>query len=261
MAAAGYEVKEGRGGAISFRTKGQDRFTRLRSSTLGKGYGPEDILDFIEGRASLPTGRSKVVGPQGSPQRKLNLIVDIQAKMRAGKGPAYEKWATIYNLKQMAAALQYLQENGLLEYGQLEQRAADVTDRFHTLSDKIKSIEGAMNTNKELKAATVDYAKTRAVFDGYKAAKYSKKYLAEHEADIELYRAAQATFRRILSGGKLPKMDALKAEAQKLSADKNAAYREYRAARKEMQEVITAKHNIDYLLGLTDGRKNKEQER
>jgi len=91
MVAAGYEVKQGRASAISFRTKGQDRFTRLRASTLGKGYGPEDILDFIEGRASLPTGRSKVVGPQGSPLRKLNLIVDIQAKMRAGKGPAYEK--------------------------------------------------------------------------------------------------------------------------------------------------------------------------
>jgi len=254
MAAAGYEVKQGRGGAISFRTKGQDRFTRLRASTLGKGYGPEDILAIIEGRAAPSEGRA------GSP-RKLNLIVDIQAKMRAGKGPAYEKWATIYNLKQMAAALQYLQENGLLEYGQLEQRAADATDRFHTLSDKIKSIEGAMSSNKELKAATVDYAKTRAVFDGYKAAKYSKKYLAEHEADIELYRATQATFRHVLSGGKLPKMAALKAEAQKLAADKNAAYREYRAARKEMQEVITAKHNIDHLLGLTDGRKNKEQER
>jgi len=254
MAAAGYEVKQGRGGAISFRIQGQDRFTRLRASTLGKGYGPEDIKAVIEGRAAPSEGRA------GSP-RKLNLIVDIQAKMRAGKGPAYEKWATIYNLKQMAAALQYLQENGLLEYGQLEQRAADATDRFHRLSDKIKSIEGAMSSNKELKAATVDYAKTRAVFDGYKAAKYSKKYLAEHEADIELYRAAQATFRRVLSGGKLPKMAALKAEAQKLAADKNAAYREYRAARKEMQEVITAKHNIDHLLGLTDGRKNKEQER
>ena len=93
------------------------------------------------------------------------------------------------------------------------------------------------------------------------AAKYSKKYLAEHEAEIALYRAAQDTFRRVLSGTKLPKMDTLKAEYQKLAAEKRAAYKEYRAVRKDMQEVVTAKNNIDRLLGLTDAQKNKEMER
>ena len=118
-----------------------------------------------------------------------------------------------------------------------------------------------MGVNAELMAAIVDYAKTRPVFEGYKAAKYSKKYLAEHGADIELYRAAQATFKQLLNGGKLPRMDALKAEGRELAAKKKAAYGEYRAARKDMQEVITAKANIDHLLGLTDAQKNKEMER
>jgi len=253
MAAAGYEVKHGRGGVISFRTEGQERFTRLRSSTLGKGYGQEDIEAVIGGRADAAS-RS------GSP-RKVNLIIDIQSRMRAGKGPAYERWAKIFNLKLMAETLQYLQENNLLEYEQLEKKAVEVTDRFHDLSDNIKTVEAAMRTNAELKAATVDYAKTRAVFDGYRAAKYSKKYLAEHEADIELYRAAQATFRRVLSGAKLPKMDTLKQEHMKLAADKKSAYREYKAAKKDMQDIVTAKSNIDALLGITGGRENKEQER
>jgi len=254
MAAAGYEVKHGRGGAISFRIQGQDRFTRLRASTLGKGYGPEDILAVIEGRATPTEGRAWA-------RRKVNLIVDIQAKMRAGKGPAYEKWATIYNLKQMAAALQYLQENGLMDYEQLEQKAAAATDRFHSLSDSIKTTEAAMNVNAELKAAIVDYAKTRPIFEGYKVARYSKKYLAEHEADIATHRAARATMDRLLNGAKLPKMDTLKADFQKLAADKKAAYRDYRAAKKDMQEVVTVKANIDHLLGLTDAQKNKEMER
>ena len=161
----------------------------------------------------------------------------------------------------MAATLQYLQENGLLEYGQLEKRATEAADRFHVLSEQIKSIEGAMNTNADLKSAVVDYAKTRPVFNGYKTVKYSKKYLAEHEAEIALYRAAQETFRRVLSGAKLPKMDTLKTESQKLAAEKQAAYKEYRAVRKDMQEVVTAKENIDRLFGLTDAQKNKEQER
>ena len=254
MEAAGYEARYARGGVLSFRAPGQERFTRLRSSTLGPGYGQEDIQAVIEGCTPLTGSRT------GSP-RKVNLIIDIQSRMRSGKGPAYESWAKIHNLKQMAATLQYLQENGLLEYEQLAKKTAQVTDRFHALSDKIKTVEGAMNVNAELKAATVDYAKTRAVFDGYKAAKYSKKYLAEHEADIEIHRAAQATFRRVLAGAKLPKMDALKAEWQKLSTEKKTAYKEYRAVQKDMRELITAKSNIDHLLGLTDTQKNKEMER
>ena len=254
MANAGYEVKYGRGGVISFRAEGQERFTRLRSSTLGKGYGQEDIQAVIEGRAA-PSGN------RAGTTRKVNLIIDIQSRMKSGKGPAYERWAKIFNLKQMAATLQYLQENDLLEYGQLEKRAAEAADRFHVLSGQIKSIEGAMSTNAELKAAIVDYAKTRPVFNGYKAAKYSRKYLAEHEAEIALYRAAQDTFRRVLSGAKLPKMDAFKAEYQKLAAEKRAVYKEYRTVRKDMQEVVTAKSNIDRLLGLTDAQKNKEMER
>ena len=236
MAAAGYEIKQGRGGTISFRAEGQERFTRLRASTLGKGYGQEE-------------------------RRKVNLIVDIQSRMKAGKGPAYERWAKVFNLKQMAAALQYLQENGLLEYADLEQKTAELTDRFHTLSDSIKTTEAALHINAELKAAVVDYAKARPVFEGYKAAKYSRKYLAEHEADIAAYRAAQDTFRRLLSGAKLPKMDTLKAEFQRLSADKKKAYREYRETKKAMQEIVTMKSNIDHLLGLTDAQKNKEMER
>lgn len=253
MAAAGFEVKHGRG-AISFRAPGQERFTRLRASTLGKGYGLEDIQAAIDGRAAPAAGRA------GAPC-KVNLIVDILSKMRAGKGPAYEKWATVYNLKQMAAALQYLQENGLMESGDLERRASEAADRFHTLSSQIKSIEATMNTNAKLKAAIVDYAKTRPVFEGYKAARYSKKYLAGHEAYIAVYRAARATMDNILNGAKLPKMDTLKADFQKLAADKKEAYRNYRAAKKDMQEVVTAKTNIDHLLGLTDAQKNKEQER
>ena len=254
MTAAGYEVKHGRGGVISFRAEGQERFTRLRSSTLGKGYGQEDIQAVIEGRAALPEGQGKL-------PRKVNLIIDIQSRIRAGKGPAYERWAKVFNLKQMAAALQYLQENNLLEYEQLAQRTAQAADRFHALSDKVKTIEAAANSNTELIAAMADYAKTRPVFDRYQAAKYSRKYYAEHEADLEIHRAARATFRRILAGAKLPKMDVLKQERQRLTTEKKIAYQEYRAAKNGMQELILVKANIDHLLGLTDAQKNKEMER
>ena len=264
MEAAGFEVKHGHGGSISFRAPayGQERFTRLRSSTLGEGYGPEELRAVIReggplpGQAPFPAEQRLTAASGG-----VNLIVDIQRRMKEGKGPAYERWAQIFNLKQMAATLQYLQENSLLEYGQLERRATQAADRFHALSGKIKELETALSINAELKAATMDYAKTRPVFDGYKAARYSKKYLAEHEGDISLYRAAQATFKRLLNGGRLPKMDALKAEGRELGARKKAAYAEYRAAKKEMRDVLAAQSNIDHLLDITGPGRNKEMQR
>ena len=253
MMEADYEVKRRRGGGVSFRAKGQERFTQLRAATLGEGYGQDDILSAIEG-VKTSSGR-------GRTPRKVNLIIDIQSRMRAGKGAAYEQWVKIFNLKQMAAALQYLQENGLTDYDELERRATHAADHFHALSDKIKSIEGAIGINADLRMAVVDYARTRAIFEEYKAKKYSRQYLAAHEADIAKYRAAQATFKRILNGAKLPKMDALIAEGRQLAAQKRTTYTEYRAVRKDMQELVVAKANIDHLLGITGGRTNKEQER
>lgn len=237
METAGYEVKQRRG-AVSFRAPGQERFTRLRSDTLGSGYGKEDIKAALSGSHQRP----------GQPRQKVCLAIDIQSKLQ-GKGPGYERWAKVFNLKQMAAALTYLQDNGLTDYEQLEQKA---TERSHKLSDQIKSTEAALHTNMELKAATVQYAKTRPVFEKYKASKYSRKFLAEHEADIELYRAACADFKRILDGGKLPKIDALKEEGHKLAERKKKLYAEYRKTKADMQEVTTVKASIDYLLGYSE---------
>ena len=249
MEQAGYEVKQRRG-AISFRAPGQERFTRLRSDTLGEGYSETDIRAALSGSRQRP----------GQPRQKINLAIDIQSRLQ-GKGPGYERWAKVFNLKQMAAALAYLQDNGLTDYEQLEQKATAATEHFHKLSDQIKSTEAALHTNMELKVATVQYAKTRPVFEKYKASKYSKKFLAEHEADIELYRAACADFKAILGGAKLPKMDTLKEEGRKLSEQKKKLYAEYRKTKADMQEVTTIKANIDYLLGYSEPGRKKEQER
>ena len=249
MEQAGYEVKQRRG-AISFRAPGQERFTRLRSDTLGEGYSETDIRAALSGSRQRP----------GQPRQKISLAIDIQSRLQ-GKGPGYERWAKVFNLKQMAAALAYLQDNGLTDYEQLEQKATAATEHFHKLSDQIKSTEAALHTNMELKAATVQYAKTRPVFEKYKASKYSKKFLAEHEADIELYRAACADFKAILGGAKLPKMDTLKEEGRKLSEQKKKLYAEYRKTKADMQEVTTIKANIDYLLGYSEPGRKKEQER
>ncbi len=259
MEAAGVQVKRGRGGVISFRLPGQDRATRFRASTLGDGYGLEDVEAVIDGRA--PVRKPAQGRPRSAAPRRVNLIIDIQQRMAQGKGPGYERWAKIYNLKQMAAALQFLQENGLTDYDALAERTAEVVDRAHALAGELRGVEERLASTTKLMGAVVDYAKTRPVFDGYKAARYSKKYLAEHEEALASYRAAKAAINDILDGAKLPRMDALKKERRELAERKKKLYAQYRAAQQEMREAVAVKANVDHLLGLSDGRENKAQER
>ena len=258
MEAAGVQVVHGRGGVVSFRVPGQDQATRLRASTLGDGYGPEDVQAVIDGKA--PIRKPPPERPHPAP-RSVDLVIDIQERMRRGKGPAYERWAKVYNLKQMAAALQYLLENGLTDYDELAAKTTAAVDRAHTLAGELQAVEAELDKTGQLMGAVVDYAKTRPVFDGYKAARYSKAYLAEHEAELATYRAARASMNDILAGAKLPRMDALKKSRREMAEKKKALYADYREAQRQMRELVAVKGNVDHLLGLTDGRENKAQER
>ena len=257
MEESGYTVKYGRGGAISFLVPGQERATRLRASTLGDGYDPEDIRAVIAGKRPAP----QINGAAAPAPRRVNLIVDIQERLRSGKGPAYERWAKVYNLKQMAAALQFMQEHQISKYSQLSEEAEAASARFHALANQLRQTETDLTHTSELMGAVVQYAKTRPMFDGYKAAKYSKKYLAAHEAELADYRAAKAALNDLLGGAKLPRMSDLKEKRRTLAAQKKALYADYREAQQRMREAVAVKANIDHLLGVTDQRKNKEQER
>lgn len=257
METAGIQVKHGRGGVISFLVPGQQRAARFRASTLGDGYGPEDVQAVIDGKAPTRTATAR----KAPAPRRVNLLIDIQERMRQGKGPAYERWAKVYNLKQMAAALQFLRERQLTDYAALSAKTDGAVDRFHRLSDELRATETELAHTSELMGAVVRYAKTRPVFDGYKAARYSRKYLAEHEAELADYRAAKAAMNELLGGAKLPKMDALKEKRRALAARKKKLYAEYRKAQQEMRELVAVKGSVDHLRGLTNNQRNKEQAR
>ena len=149
----------------------------------------------------------------------------------------------------------------MARYAALEASTETAVDRFHKLAGELRDTEAALSKTARLMEATVDYAKTRPVFDGYKAARYSKKYLAQHEAELAAYRAAKAAMNEILDGAKLPKIDTLKKSRRELAEKKKALYAEYRQAQADMRQAVAVKANIDHLLGVTDGRENKAQER
>ena len=258
MEAQGIKAIHGRGGVISFLVPGYERPARWRSSTLGAGYGPEDVKAVIAGK---PRVRAMDREPIHPVPRKFNLIIDIQRRMADGKGPGYAQWAKIYNLKQMAAALQFLQEYDLTDYDALAAKTEALVDRTHTLADELRDVDEQLSKTSALMGAVVDYARTRPIFEAYKAARCSRKFLAEHEAELDTYRAARRTMNEILGGTKLPKMDELKRSRAELAERRKTLRVEYRAAQREMREIIAVKGNVDHVIGATGVRDNKEQER
>ena len=191
---------------------------------------------------------------------KVNLLVDIQAKLQAGKGAGYARWAKVFNLKQMAQTMNYLSENNLLEYAVLEKKAATATAHHNELSVQIKAAEKRMAEIAVLRTHIINYAKTREVYVAYRKAGYSKKFLAEHEADILLHKAAKNAFND-MGVKKLPTVKSLQTEYAEVLEEKKKAYAEYRRSREEMRELLTAKANVDRLLNMEaehDAEKEKD---
>ena len=251
---AGCEVSK-RGKFYRLKLPGWDKVARLDS--LGEGYTLDDLLAILSGQKKHTPRKKSAV--QAAPP-KVNLLVDIQAKLQAGKGAGYTRWAKVFNLKQMAQTMNFLTEHNLLDYAVLEEKAEAATARHNELSVQIKAAEKRMAEIAVLRTHIVNYAKTRETYVAYRKAGYSKKFREEHEADILLHQAAKNAFDG-LGVKKLPTMKSLQAEYAQLLDEKKKAYGEYRRSREEMRELMTAKANVDRILNMEaehDAEKEKD---
>ena len=255
MRAEGYEIKR-RGKSLEFCAPGQEKFTR--SFRLGEDYTEAALRERI-GKTRIRTG-TKQKRPAAA--KSVNLLVDIQAKMQAGKGKGYERWAKVFNLKEAAKTLNFLVENGVTDYGELAARTDAAGEKFDSLSVRIKQLEGRMARNAELKTHIINYSKTREVYKEYKKSRHKKEYRAAHADELAKHEAAKAAF-DALNGKPIPKVAQLSEEYAALLAEKKTCYEEYKSARKAMVDYQTAKHNVDIILGLEpqEVEKKKETER
>ena len=231
---SGYRVSAGKN--ITFYRDGQ---RAIRLHTLGAGYSEAELRDVIAGKAAhVPRGK----------REDVSLLIDIEAKLAAGKGGGYAQWAKVFNVKQMAKTLLYLQEHGIKNREELNTRADAASEKLAAVNERIKAIDAQVKEISELRGQIVAYAKTRKIFDEYKASRYSRRFYDEHENDIEQHRAAKRYFSEH-GIEKLPKMKDLNAEFDKLAAEKRAAYAEYRAIRDEHRELLVHRHNVETFLG------------
>lgn len=247
----GYEIKR-RGKSLEFRAPGQENFTR--SYRLGDEYTEAALRERIIGTHVKSTEKKEEKREEKSKHsaaaRNINLLVDIQAKIQAGKGKGYERWAKVFNLKEAAKTLNFLMDNGVADYEELAARAESAGEKFDSLSVRIKQLEGRMAEKAELKMHIINYSKTREVYKEYKKSRNKKEYLAAHADEIHKHEAAKAAF-DALGGKSIPKVAQLSEEYAALLAEKKECYEEYKAARKEMIDYQNAKHNVDRILGLT----------
>lgn len=278
MREEGYEVKR-RGKSLEFCAPGQERFTR--SFRLGEEYTEEKLRQRIacpdrnpngekpeleerngadsrypEKRQQRSPGRKAGSGPTAgtasrSEDRKVSLLVDIQAKLQAGKGEGYARWAKVFNLKEAAKTVNFLTENSVADYEELEARTEAAGRTFDSLSARIKQLEGRMAEKAKLKMHIINYAKTRDVYAAYKRSRYRESFRNQHLEELKKHEAAKAAFDAL--GGKIiPKAAELSKEYAALLKEKKQGYEEYKAARQEMIDFQTAKRNVDVILGMDE---------
>ena len=248
----GWEVKRGK--RISLKGKGQERFKRLDS--LGEDYSEAALRAIIAGEKEHHPREKKTV----QPMRQVNLLVDIQAKLQAGKGAGYERWAKVFNLKQMAQTLNYLSENNLMNIEDLTAKTDAAIARVHELQVTIRETEKRMAELHTLKGHIINYVKTREVYAAYRMAGYSKKFVAEHEQEIKLHQAAKEAF-SALGTQKIPKVKEIQAEYDALREKKKQAYAAYHQVQDEMRQLLTVRANVERILGVEEKEKERQKEK
>ena len=237
MQEAGYEIKTGK--YISFRAEGQERFTR--SKTIGENYTEERIKERIAGRTPRRNRRQTV--PKG-----ISLIGDIQERIRLIDSKGYEYKAKLTILKEAARTLNYLTENNLLQYADLEKKVEDVHSSYDRTGKELKGVEARLREVQPLIKNISNYQRLKPVYDAFQKAKDKPGFKAKHEAELVIFEAARSTLLAMQGDEKLPSLKTLQAQQQRLLDEQQRLYDERAKLKKEVKQIETIKSNVDTFL-------------
>ena len=237
MQEAGYEIKPGK--YISFRAEGQERFTR--SKTIGENYTEERIKERIAGRT--PRKSQRQTTPKG-----ISLIGDIQERIRLIDSKVYEHKAKLTILKEAARTLNYLTENNLLQYADLEKKVEDVHSSYDRTGKELKGVEARLREVQPLIKNISNYQRLKPVYDAFQKAKDKPGFKAKHEAELVIFEAARSTLLAMQGDEKLPSLKTLQAQQQRLLDEQQRLYDERAKLKKEVKQIETIKSNVDTFL-------------
>ena len=233
----GIAVKESRG-RLSYLPAGRTKF--IRAKHLGDKFEKEQVLAALAQNIRLAPTIQPIATDKPD---KIQKLVDIQAKLKQGKGIGYERWAKKHNLKVMAQTVNLLQEKGLTDEDALNQRIAELETKYHDALAVVKDLEGRMKFNRELRYHIAAYTNTKSVAQQLKTAKRPAAFEEQHRAELTAYRAAAAYF-KANNITKLPSPKKLEAEYAQLASEKAKFYEQYKEAKEELLKLQTAKQNV-----------------
>ena len=248
MQEAGYEIKPGK--YISFRAEGQERFTR--SKTIGENYTEERIKERIAGRT--PRRSQRQATPKG-----ISLIGDIQERIRLIDSKGYEYKAKLTILKEAARTLNYLTENNLLQYADLEKKVEDVHSSYDRTGKELKSVEARLREVQPLIKNISNYQRLKPVYDAFQRAKDKPSFKAKHEAELVIFEAARSTLLAMQGDEKLPSLKTLQAEQQRFLDEQQRLYDERAKLKKEARIIDTMKANVDDFLKPVSEREQEQK--
>lgn len=234
---ADYEIKQGK--HLAMKGKSQERF--IRFSSMEEGYRESDIRAYFAGDGQRDCKHKKDVRRH----QTFGLLFDIE-RLEKERGAGYARWATVYNLKQMAKAKLLTRDHNIESLAELHTLASDKSRKCDALLSSIRASETRLAEIATLKKHIINYSKTRGTYEAYRKAGYSKKFFEAHREEITLHKAAKQAFNE-LGVKKIPRMKDLNAEYAELLAGKKQAYAEYRRLRDEAREFQIAEKNISSL--------------
>lgn len=243
---AGFELKEGK--HLALRGFGRKNFVRFKS--LGKQYSVETLKSLIEGTE---------VTKDPKKDRTVDILIDIQEKIRQGKGKGYIRWSQKFNNKAMMKTLLYLNDKGIRSYAELKEIADSSAASFRKNTDSIKAAESKIDDLSKLRKHIINYSKTKAVYEDYKKARYSKKFFEANREDITKYQAARKAFNEY--GKKLPTVKELNSQIEQLVQEKKSLYREYYLKRDDNKNLQEAKRNVEMFIQIDTKDTDKKIER
>ena len=229
-----------RGAQISIKPPGGKRFIRL--DTVGTEYSEEALRMTLAGkRVHIPKqARSKMSHAQ------IELLINIEAKMKDGKGKGYECWAERHNTDVLASSMLYLIDNRISSYAELEHKIQSAVDRRTELKSATTSAQARMQEISKQKKAILVYRRTKDVYTQYRESGWSPAFYREHKADIDAHKEAQAVYSA--AGGKLPTLSELSEEYDLLLSQKKQAGEQLSHLNDELKNLRHIKLNMDTLL-------------
>ena len=273
----GVTVKESRG-RLSYLTP--DRTKPITARKLGDDFDKSAVLALLTQNAHRAAEQTTAIPEYPHTQKErlreektaktapadntLQRMVDREAKRAEGKGVGYDRWASLHNLKQMAATHNFLMENELLDLDKLDAAVESSRKALSEARESLRGIEQSISDKKNLRKVVSDYRRTRPTIDAHKklSGRKAENYRQSHEAEFIIYEAALRQLKVLAPGKKLPATSKLNTEIEALISEKNAAYNTYRTAKAEYEQLATAKRNAEQILHGTPSRQKKhEQER